>query len=82
MELYAEILTNVLKGHKMEVIFPELQIDAAEIVESECYKALLKIKDIIYDDSLEDEECFLKIEEIICALESIGVFSGNRHDFG
>ena len=41
-----------------------------------------KIKAIIEDDSLEDKECFRKIEEIVCAFEEIGSNGGSRHDFG
>ena len=56
--------------------------DIGKILESECYKALLKIKQILDDDNLEDKECFDKIEEIVCVLESIGSNGGSRHDFG
>ncbi|MEE1055782.1 MAG: hypothetical protein UH239_00850 [Acutalibacteraceae bacterium] len=48
----------------------------------ESYKALQKIKTIIEDDSLEDKECFMKIEEIVCLFEALGSDGGNRHDFG
>ena len=81
MELYREILENILKQQKIEVSFPELTIDAAEIINLECYKALSQIKDVIYDDTLEDRECFQKIEEIICILESHGILGSTRHDF-
>ena len=37
---------------------------------------------VIEDDSLEDDECFMKIEEIVCAFENLGSGGGNRHDFG
>ena len=57
-------------------------MDAAQIVELECYKALQKIKAIIEDDSLEDDTCFKKIEEIVCAFEQMGSSGGGRHDFG
>lgn len=57
-------------------------MNAKEIVEMECYKALQKIKAIIEDDSLEDTECFMKIEKIVCLFEQIGSNGGSRHDFG
>ena len=41
-----------------------------------------RIKAIIEDDSLEDKECFYKIEEIVSALEDIGCVGLGRHDFG
>lgn len=82
MELYQEILAAVLAKEKMEIHFPNLKISLAEIVESESYQALQKIKAVINDDSLTESECFMKIEEIICVFEQLGSSSGNRHDFG
>ncbi len=49
-------------------------------MEQECYQALLKIKEIIEDESLNDAECFEKIEEIIRVLEFVGSNGGSRHD--
>lgn len=34
------------------------------------------------DDDLEDDECFIKIEEIVRLFEGLGSGGGNRHDFG
>ncbi len=80
MELYKEIMVRVLEKHTANVVFPSLKIEAEKIVEQECYQALLKIKEIIEDESLNDAECFEKIEEIIRALEFIGSNGGTRHD--
>ena len=82
MELYKEILAKILEDHEVRITFPNLTINAAEIVEGACYKALYTIKAIIEDDSLSDPECFQKIEEIVCLLEFMGSDGGNRHDFG
>ena len=82
MELYKEILAQILSQQNAEIIFPDLHLDAAKIVELECYKALQKIKVIIEDDSLEDEVCFQKIEDIVCVFEELGSSGGGRHDFG
>ena len=82
MELYREILTNVLANQEVQVTFPGLGLDAAQIVEGVCYQTLLRIKEIIVDDSLEDSVCFDTIEEIVCAFEAIGSNGGVRHDFG
>ncbi len=81
MNLYKEILQNILKEQKVQVSFPNLTVNIEEIVHSECYQALSQIRDIIYDETLEDSECFQKIEEIICVLESHGIWVGDRHDF-
>ncbi len=82
MELYQEILARILSGGEAKVSFSDLRIDAEKIVEMACYRALQKIKAIIEDDSLNDRECFMKIEEIVCVLEEMGSSGGTRHDFG
>ena len=81
MELYKEILAQVLSQQKAEIVFPQLELNAVEIVETECYKALQKIKAVIDDHDLNDSECFSRIEEIVCTLEELGC-SSERHDFG
>lgn len=82
MDLYKEILVQVLAKQAVEVHFSGIHMDVNAIVETECYKALEKIRAVIRDDSLEDDECFMKIEEIICTLEDLGSHGGHRHDFG
>ena len=59
-----------------------MKTNPTENVDSESYRALQKIKAVINDDNLTDSECYMKIEEIICILESLGISSGTRHDFG
>ena len=81
MELYKELLTNILAKEEINIIFPNLKMDTVKLIELEAYSALKKIKAIIQDDSLDDKECFLKIEEIICLFESLGSNGGGRHDF-
>lgn len=81
MELYQEILYRILANQKLQVTFPDLNVNPAEIIELECYKILQKIKDIIKDDTLDDSDCFTKIEEIVCLFESLGIDSGERHDY-
>lgn len=81
MELYKEILIKALSNKRMVVEIPDLKMDAAQIVEMECYHALNQIKAVIQDESLEDEECFAKIEEIVCILERVGSDGGFRHDY-
>ena len=78
MELYKEILAKVLEQKTIHVVFPCLNINASEIVEMQCYRALEKIKTIIEDDSLSE---FMRIEGIVRTLEEIGSNGGTRHDF-
>ena len=81
MELYKEILAHALTYGEVKITFSE-DCDLSKIVENECYQALQKIKAVIEDDSLDDPECFEKIEQIVCVLESISSGGGFRHDFG
>ena len=43
---------------------------------------LLKIRDILADETLNDEACFQKIEAIVSLFEEMGISPGGRHDFG
>ena len=82
MELYQEILAKLLTQQKVEVVFPNLSENPEEMVKGECYKMLSKIKAILEDDSLTDQECFVKIEKIVCLFEEAGSGCKTRHDFG
>lgn len=75
MEFYQEILLNAVCNKTVKV-------DPKKIVESTCYQTLLKIQNILDDDTLNDASCFQKIEAIVCAFEEIGSNGGSRHDFG
>lgn len=81
MKLFYEILVKAIEEEKMEVIFPNIKTDPHIIVEMECYEILKQIQNIIKDDTLNDEECFMKIEKIICLFEDININTGIRHDF-
>ena len=80
MELWQELLCKAVNHEKVEIRFAN-EFDPNKIIQNECYKALMQIKAIIEDDELDDEECFDKIEEIVCVFESIGSNGGARHDF-
>lgn len=82
MDLYKEILIHALVRENIEITFPTLHLDAAQIVEGTCYCALMQIKEILDDGFLSDADCFAKIEEIVCTFERIGSNGGSRHDFG
>ena len=82
MKLFAELLVKALENERVEVTFPDMKLPPEEIVEIKSYAALCKIKSIIEDDTLDDPECFKKIEEIVSTLEFLGSDGGVRHDFG
>jgi len=79
MELYKEILSKVFEKEEIQITFPNFEMDTTEILESQSYQALQKIKAVIEDDSLSDFEC---VENIVRIFEEIGSDGGNRHDFG
>jgi hypothetical protein len=82
VDLYQEILTDALSRERIVVSIPALEITAEQLLELKSYQALQKIKAVIQNDSLDDSECFMRIEEIIHILEETGSSGGNRHDFG
>lgn len=73
MQLNQEMLIYLLKREGFD-----LQRD----FDNECYRALAKIREVIRDDTLEDEDCFMRIERIITIYEEMGSGGGTRHDFG
>lgn len=80
MELYQEVLKSILLEQNGDNLY--IQSILNDLIEMKCYQALKKIKAIIDDDSLDDKECFMRIEEVICVLEELGSGGGTRHDFG
>ena len=47
----------------------------------ECYQALREIRAYLDDETLDDKECFWRIERIVEILEAHGSDGGSRHDF-
>ncbi len=82
LEIYKEILSNILEKEDIIIEFKNLEINPAEIINLSCYRAICDIKTIIKDNSLSDKECFMKIENIVSLFESLGIDCGSRHDFG
>lgn len=78
MKLWETILINATKGYEGQ----NMGLDIEKIFEKECYIVLERIKKILEDDSLEDKDCFERIEKIVCEFEKIGSDCGVRHDFG
>ena len=78
MELYKEILAKALSQEELHITFPNLELNANEIVETQCYWTLQKIQTIIRDDNLSDFSC---VEEIVRLFEKLGSDGGTSHDF-
>ena len=79
MKLWQAILASVTKECEGKMI---TESDIEKLFEKECYIVLERIKAILEDDSLDDKDCFEKIESIVCLFEEIGSDCGARHDFG
>ncbi|MBE6931733.1 MAG: hypothetical protein E7463_15800 [Ruminococcaceae bacterium] len=80
MDLYYEILECCLRDWKKNNVFPDLRRTVDQIVELRCYKALKEIKAVMDDDSLETEEYFTRIDQILSFLGDSD--DGTRHDIG
>ena len=80
MELIQELFFDFLKSECFKSELLE-KTNLENVLHSECYKVLKKIKEIICNKELKDSECFAKIEEIVCLFESKGIDCGGRHDF-
>ena len=77
MELYDAIISHYFKQE--EKCQPYLQWKS-EFVEGQCYEAIKRIKEVLEQEKNSDADCFMQIEEIISALEQIGI-TVSRHDF-
>ena len=79
MELYQQIIIDGLQRGELSLT---LSADAGRWLEGRCYQTLMKIKSVLEDEELEDEECFLRIEGILAAFEEMGAAVAGRHDCG
>lgn len=78
---YKELICAIFQNQRVELVFPDMEENIAKIVELKCYKILKQIRNVITNDNLSDESCFLKIEEILEIFNENGIFTGTRHDF-
>lgn len=82
MDLYKEIVIEMLKKGELVGVAPNDTVTLNDLVEMKCYRVLQLIRQILDHESLDDRECFMKIEEIVCLYEALGSNGGSRHDFG
>ena len=75
MELWRELLISGLQNENYKFDFINDEV-VKEMVKQESYKVLLQIK-----QAIDNKDCFIKIEEIMCVLEKNNIFC-DRHDFG
>lgn len=84
MEFYAVILARILveAGAAIVIGGEDSELMLEKMVEMRCCQALSDIQEILKDDTLSDEECFLRIERIVALYEELGPGAGGHHDFG
>ena len=82
MDLFKDILISALSKETAQVSFPSFDGNIEKLFEKECYLVLLRIKEILNDHTLEDDECFYSIEHIVQVFEDLGCMDLSRHDFG
>ncbi len=80
---YSEAVHTILVNAyaKKLVPNPPTQEELKELTKGICYRTLNQIRKILDNETLDDSECCMKIEEIIGTLESIGTDGGSRHDW-
>ena len=81
MNLYKELLLKLLENEECRVVFPNVEESLSRLVEMKSYEMLKRIQEIIRNADLDDKDCFMKIEEIVCLFEENGCSCGTRHDF-
>ena len=77
LELHEQILCETIARE----VIPALCLNPKELLEAKCYQTILRIYEIVSEERLDDPECFQRIEEIVCALDDLGIGGGGRHDF-
>ena len=82
MELFQDILARILQGSGLHLTISGLSGDIPDLVELRCFQTIRRIRAILDDPALSDEGCFAQVEEIVLAMEELGVGGGCRHDFG
>ena len=79
MDILMRVLADKLEKGEIKL---EIHREVIGEIEKECMEVLKRIQTILADDTMEDPECFERIEQIVCAMESIGLNCGSRHDYG
>lgn len=79
MEILRMMLVERLSRGEMHIVLDQ---ETVKRLENDCVAALARIRAVLADDSLDDPECFERIERIVCEMESLGLDCGTRHDFG
>ena len=80
--LLEELLLAAVRDGDVRVNVSFEAEDLVKIVNGKCYEILCEIQQIISDSSIDDPECFKRVEKLVCLFEREGLGAGSRHDFG
>ena len=73
MTLYEEILWGCLRDIPVQVTFPNLTVNPSDLVEMKSFLAIERIRDILEQEELTDQECAMQIRYVIYTLEAEGI---------
>lgn len=73
MTLYEEILWGCLRDIPVQVTFPNLTVNPSDLVEMKSFLAIERIRDILEQEELTDQECAVQIRYVIYTLEAEGI---------
>ena len=73
MTLYEEILWGYLRDIPVQVTFPNLTVNPSDLVEMKSFLAIERIRDILEQEKLTDQECAMQIRYVIYTLEAEGI---------
>lgn len=79
MDILRMMLVDRLSRGDVKIV---LDRETVEQINWDCFSALSKIRALLADNSMDDPECFERIERIVCEMESLGLDCGGRHDYG
>ena len=73
MTLYEEILWGCLRDIPVQVTFHNLTVNPSDLVEMKSFLAIERIRDILEQEELTDQECAMQIRYVIYTLEAEGI---------
>ena len=73
MTLYEEILWGCLRDIAVQVTFPNLTVNPSDLVEMKSFLAIERIRDILEQEELTDQERAMQIRYVIYTLEAEGI---------
>lgn len=73
MTLYEEILWGCLRDIPVQVTFPNLTVNPSDLLEMKSFLAIERIRDILEQEELTDQECAMQIRYVIYTLEAEGI---------